>query len=494
MLNNHDGEDEDRPPSPPTIAFNGVTTEAPKSFQKPQLNSDAISNETLARQRALDEERGLYPPLTVPNVYGNNRGIDSPVIPLSPDPFGRYPTEAEATRNLQEERQSQIYDGLRPQSGSTAVSNRDSSLTVSATIVNESRPSSQTPSSRFSMDSVTSEEVNKATIVNVANPAPGSNHLKTSSSLMSVKSIRKLWRKSDSKRQSVSSTSDSGRTSPHTVPGPSTGHGRSRSKSTSKAPPPPTPPIPDSAGLFAPPKPMREEPVRSLRFDQESPYPVHPRSGGFASPSPPPSMSMNRPPSQQAQRPPSQQAQRPPSVSQQPGERSSVRKSILKSFRSGNLSISGKSSISTPRSSNEQPSDAARKRRPSMLDMASGGSRSSGSLGSAALADFPPSPALPEQYANHARTFSRQSQNTFSGASRPSLSSTASSPPRQRSPLLVGSPPQNGLGARYSHASTDSYESRPSFDASQFEMVSPPKATLSYPYHGLDQSVISSHE
>lgn len=84
----------------------------------------------------------------------------------------------------------------------------------------------------------------------------------------------------------------------------------------------------------------------------------------------------------------------------------------------------------------------------------------------------------------------------------PSLSSTASSPPRVRSPLHhVGSPPRGTLAVGGgSRTSQESFESRPSFDVSQFEMVSPPKAdsyilesTLSYPYHGLDHSM-TSHE
>ena len=199
--------DEDRPPSPPKFAFNGVSTEPPKSFRQ-SARSDAISDETLARQRALEEEQGLYPPLTVPNMLGGSRNADSPVIPLSPDPFGRYPSEAEATR-LQDERNSQSFgDDVIPQRQFLVPNLPDRSSSLTIPNPNESRPPSQTPSSRFSMDSLSSDEVAKAAIAQQQNKT---------SSIMGMKSIRKLWRKSDSKRGSVSTQVqqlESGRASP----------------------------------------------------------------------------------------------------------------------------------------------------------------------------------------------------------------------------------------------------------------------------------------
>ena len=54
-----------------------------------------MSDESLARKRELEEEQNaLYPPLVAPPRFRNN-GQDSPVIPLSPDPFGRFPSEPE---------------------------------------------------------------------------------------------------------------------------------------------------------------------------------------------------------------------------------------------------------------------------------------------------------------------------------------------------------------------------------------------------------------
>ena len=78
-------------PAPPRIAFNGVSTELPKSpFQQRFVaQGDAMSDESLARKRELEEE-GLYPPLVAPALL-RNPGSDSPVIPLSPDPFGSFP-------------------------------------------------------------------------------------------------------------------------------------------------------------------------------------------------------------------------------------------------------------------------------------------------------------------------------------------------------------------------------------------------------------------
>lgn len=421
-------------------------------------------------------------------MFSGSRSLDSPIIPLSPDPFGRYPSEAEAT-HLEEERNSQVYtDSSRTLS--VASNDRNSTLTIPGAAPNDHRPASQTPSSRFSMDSMNSEETAKASVM-----ANGS--IKTSPSLMSVKSIRRLWRRSDGKRQSVSSVvqPESGRTSPNTAAPPPVPNGqpagRTRSRSTSKAPPPPPDFVPPS--LHIPAMPPREV-IRGLRFDQESPYPIHPVRPVMRSPSPPPPVPLSRPSSQQANRPPSTTHPFPPMSAPLPGpDKSSARKSILKFRKSGNLSTGSKGSISSTgsRSSTEQQPDMVKKRRPSMLDIAASAMRSSLSLGSASTlnGEIPPSPALPEQYASHARSSSRQSVNTLAG--RPSVSSNTSSPPRARSQLMLGSPPRNGLHARQSRPSIDSHESRPSFDSSQFEMVSPPRGSLTYPYNAMDHSVVS---
>ncbi|KAI0095239.1 hypothetical protein BDY19DRAFT_76393 [Irpex rosettiformis] len=490
-LNGNDnefGDDDDRVPSPPTFAFNGISTEPPKAFSRQREDSDLISNETLARQRALEEERGLYPPLVAPSMLALRRHGDSPIIPLSPDPFGRFPSEAESAF------QGDEYLGTIPEGGG--------GLGIPAAVLDEIRPPSQAPSSRFSLDSVTSEEA----------PKPGPSSAKSSGALSGVKTIRRLWRRSESKRASVSSVAQpsSGRTSPNTAVPQNSQSARTRSKSVSRTPPaslsPSVAEMP-TKGLYIPAMPSQEslrdsvrqprEPVlQSLRFDQESPYPIHPsRAVPMHAPSPPPG---SRPPSQQTNRPPSTASQAPPGS---PPERNSVRKSILKSWKSVNgLSSSTKgakngSPSSTPRSSNEQLPDTLKKRRPSVIDFATGALRGSAASGPGSLGELPPSPAIPEQFAIQMRSPSRASQLSHTnGKLSVSSSILASSPPQTRSPMTVAtSPPRNGLVAQQ-RASVESYESRPSFDVSQFEIVSPPPGKLTYPYHGLDTPMAASQE
>ncbi|THH33165.1 hypothetical protein EUX98_g1026 [Antrodiella citrinella] len=93
--------DEDAPPSPPSFAFNGISTEPPKQFQPKRPSAD-MSDESIARKRALEEDNGLYPALNV-GVPFKQFSADSPIIPLSPDPFGRFPSQSEATY-LEDER------------------------------------------------------------------------------------------------------------------------------------------------------------------------------------------------------------------------------------------------------------------------------------------------------------------------------------------------------------------------------------------------------
>ena len=477
-LNGNDKElsdDDDRLPSPPTFAFNGISTEPPKAFSRQRADSDLISNETLARQRALEEENGLYPPLVAPTMLNVRRHEDSPIIPLSPDPFGRFPSEAESSFQGEEPLDTFAEGGV--------------GLGLTGAMMGEFRPPSQAPSSRFSLDSVTSDEVSKL----APSPAKSSGPLSGS-----VKSIRRLWRRSESKRASVSSVAQpsSGRSSPNTAPAQNAQHGRTRSKSVARTPPVPLSPavaeMPRN-GLQVPAMPSREasrdhvrqprEPVMpSLRFDQESPYPIHPsRSVPMRSPSPPGS----RPPSQQASRPPSSAQHVPPGS---PPERNSVRKSILKSWKSVNgLSTSSSkgsrngSPTSTPRSSNEQLPENARRRKPSIIDFATGALRGSAASGSGILGELPSSPAIPEQFAAQMRSSSRASQLSHTnGKLSVSSSFMASSPPRTRSPMAVAtSPPRSGLTAQQ-RMSVESYESRPSFDVSQFEIVSPPPGKLTY--------------
>ncbi|KAI0783402.1 hypothetical protein C8Q75DRAFT_810986 [Abortiporus biennis] len=491
-----DADEADRPPSPPKFAFNGISTEPPKSpFQQRKKRTELMSDESLARQRELEEERGLYPPSLFPQ-----RGNDSPIIPLSPDPFGRYPSEFE------EQQDTMIIQAQEP---IIQPPDRTSSLSMK-TAARERVVSQTAPSSRFSIDSVTSEDAGRT-------PAKGS------AGLMAVKSIRRFWRRGG-KNDSISTPPipESGRSSPNLAVTPTTtaqppqpqAAARTRSKSISR--PPPAPPLNIPEGLHIPsvshhmpdsmPPPMRYD------FDHETRFPRHPN----LRPSPIPSRTPSPPaPSPLTARPPSVSHNRPPSISQsqsQSSERNSVRKSILKSWKSatglatqgkGHSSKASTSSTTTPRSSTEQLPETGRRRRPSVLEL--GSSRGSISSSSVTLADIPPSPAIPDQFLPQSRSGSRQSQLTLNGSisdkreslrTRPSTSST-SSPPRVRSPLtaISGSPSQNNLtAAANTRASVESFESRPSFDVSQFEMVSPPRASLTYPYNALDAQSLHSQE
>ena len=148
---------EDAPPSPPRFAFNGISTEPPKAFQPKKSAKNGASDESLARKRAMDEDNGLYPALDPSGMSYARFSSESPIIPLSPDPFGRFPSQSEV-EYMEDTRQSQVFlDEQLPQS-MVSPPDRTSSLTTSS---EHERPVSQTPSSRFSMDSVTSEEVSQ---------------------------------------------------------------------------------------------------------------------------------------------------------------------------------------------------------------------------------------------------------------------------------------------------------------------------------------------
>lgn len=469
---------QDTPSSPPRIAFNGLSTEPPMGALVPRSRSGTISNESLVRQREQEE---LYPPLMPPTLLRPD-GSNSPVIPLSPDPFGRFPTAAEATRIEVEHGSDTFYDD-RPRSAS-----RPPFPQKTMSYNPETRAKSQTPSSRFSLDSSVSEEESEKGAKTVP--------------LMSMKSIKKLWRKTNSKLSL--SGPESGRSSPNDP------HEQRRmSRQSTKSPQ-----LSDQLGDSPPRLRKRKSSIRSMQFlsgdVSRQPSPALPASA-MASSSFLPPLSASTSPSPS----PNSSPQLQPAL---PADRNgSVRKSILKSWKSVNGSLAAQnahaavSPQSTPRSSQELLQDAGMKRRrPSLVDGSTVGMRRGSVLssGSATLVDIPPSPALPEEFAQAPlrKRSSSSSQSTLlnSGTRRmstrqrlspstSSMSTISSSPPRQNGRLTpADSPPKGGvLSARHSVEST---ESRSSFDVSQFEIVSPKQnsfalpAQLSYPYHGLDQS------
>ncbi|KAG1835860.1 hypothetical protein DFJ58DRAFT_735422 [Suillus subalutaceus] len=111
------------PPSPPWIAINGVSTGAPKSF----------ANEIWSHPCTHHPSFGRLP----------DTATDSP-IPLSPDPFGRYPSYLESEVHST----PTYWDPATGQFTSIPVESRPSLSSV-----DEGSVTSTTPSSRFSADS-----------------------------------------------------------------------------------------------------------------------------------------------------------------------------------------------------------------------------------------------------------------------------------------------------------------------------------------------------
>ncbi|KAJ7146233.1 hypothetical protein C8R44DRAFT_756922 [Mycena epipterygia] len=180
--------------SPPQLAVNGVSAAMPKRFRSNSRSNSlasTASSESELRRRDLAEHQAAYPALT-PSI-GPKSSINSPLIPLSPDPFGRHPSQPPP----------------EPRGGGKGNGARQSaSYWESPVVIPASTPeppavqrkssiaslSERDGSSRFSTDSLKSAEA-----------APGATAQKQTNrtTLMSVKNIKKLWRKSQ--KNSVSS-------------------------------------------------------------------------------------------------------------------------------------------------------------------------------------------------------------------------------------------------------------------------------------------------
>jgi len=404
-------------------------------------------------------EETLYP------LLQPHRSLDSPVIPLSPDPFGRYPSsfvpfeEVPPVPAIPEMPNQPTHKAKVPSTSSTIIEER-------------------APSSRFSFDSTTDDH-------SPNNLAPGRDTRSRSASIVSVKSIRKFWRKSGTKGSISQSTPSSGKNSP-TPP-----------QNNLSPPTPPSAPsdTPQSQYSSLPPSrtPSRADSVLDLlRFDQDSKYPIHPNKPLSNQPPTPGSSTTTGP---------------PPSPTPPPPENKtgSVRKSILKSLRPGSFSqttTSGENArTSGDRSNGEQipqGQGSLKKWRPNAIENVS--HRVRGSV-SSALYDLPPSPNIPEQFTvsgnqpqkvsittNNANKAHRASMKRAGPAG--SQSSTDSSTPSIVSPVSNPSPPRNN-GVIVRRGSQDSEEDELSgLDNSQFELVTPKHgmhSSLSYPYHGLER-------
>ncbi|TFK77535.1 hypothetical protein BDN72DRAFT_852596 [Pluteus cervinus] len=164
------------PPSPPRLAVNGITTSAPKSYNPLSRGPNEVSAETEQRRKALEEEQTLYPPPSSASSHGSS----SPIIPLSPDPFGRYPSSPEGSGGGQ---QPVTYweSGRRPSVSIEQMNESDG--------MHHHQRSASRATSRFSLDSDTSAE-----------PPSSSSKGKEEksgnrSTLMAVKGLTKLWKK-----------------------------------------------------------------------------------------------------------------------------------------------------------------------------------------------------------------------------------------------------------------------------------------------------------
>ncbi|KAJ7733583.1 hypothetical protein DFH07DRAFT_894216 [Mycena maculata] len=173
--------------SPPQLAVNGVSATMPKRFRSNSRGASS-SSESEARKRDLAEHQAAYPAMT-PSI-GAKSSLNSPLIPLSPDPFGRHPSQPPAPPMGGGQRQSGAYwdaPVVIPAPQQEASHQRKSSMA-----------SVSERTSRFSTDSMNGgDTASSATSV--------SSKQSNRSTLMSVKGIKKLWRKSN--KNSVSGVS-----------------------------------------------------------------------------------------------------------------------------------------------------------------------------------------------------------------------------------------------------------------------------------------------
>ena len=379
-----------------------------------------VPTESQVRRREL--EQAMYS-TTIPSPSRQvNIASDSP-IPLSPDPFGRHPSiyevdSAPVQSYWDPVAQKISSDPLGPRPSVSSIDDGPGSL------------DSATPSSRFSADS--------SNVMDTKPTAP----------LVSVKSLKKLWRKSKPSSGAQSQPPTPGRAS-FLLP-------------SSPHPPTPTdqfmaPPIPNAITK----SPNGKTYVGQLQHDQETSFPSYPSR---------PSLSGSRPNS--------------PAVllNAPPQEKPGIRKSILKSWKSvAGSGLQQPTSVSEPRRSSERPisNETIKPRRPSVLD---------GSI--------PPSPRLPEQYvlSNHIRTGSNiierrksvvraKTGHHYSSASHDLLSTS----PLSLSPAVTQTPGSaSSSQSQFSAYSRDSHTE--SLETSQFEVAPSPKVhpNLAYPYMTLD--------
>ncbi|KAJ8084688.1 hypothetical protein PM082_003464 [Marasmius tenuissimus] len=443
-------------PTAPRLAVNGVTANSSPP-RKPSVSADLI----LPKRPNASEE--------------------SPIIPLSPDPFGRYPSSPpEHSRPTHMKRNSSSYWDAVPVGVPTEnLKKHRESLGMSISGYPD-RPS--TRSSRFSTDS-TKDDAEEVVQVQV----------KGKGGVVSMKSLKRLWRKSNKNSvgnlppppptPSIASAptgsptlatqqqaaSKSTPELPLSSPMNSTFTYPSRPPSQQRLTPPIRPPRPSQEELEFPdipdqltiplqpasgrPAPMpiiaaqmyhgrksQDSGIDRLQFDQESPYPVTRRNNSKSSRpvSPAPMSGKVTPPPPNPTPPPQDMANA--------NQKTSIRKSILKWKSAAQASAA---------SNNDQ--NGNRQRKLSVVSLG-GSNKSPGSYPDA----IPPSPSIPEHFLN-----SRPSQASSHSHSHSSIDSKPdslqSSPPRTSKSSATASPPPR--------TSKDSIPA--SLDESQFEIVSP---------------------
>jgi hypothetical protein len=280
--------------APPKLSIGGGSNSAPVSpFKKSfPVSQEREFDESNARRRDPRDHEFTFPELDSP--LRKSASFNSPtIIPLSPDPFGRFPSSPSPPSTSQPSTSLDVPPLPQPraklltpelsseQHPSPASLGRKESLTSLDTA---SRP----PSSRFSLDSI--------------DESAGAYN-RTSTSLNPVKSIKSLWKRSRKVSISfVSGTSPaaqtgSGNSSPQLPPPlPSLSSAPSTSTPRSLTPAPSSASRESVASLALPPErhppkaPYYDTPsfstsqlqqshnrpsINMMIFNQESPYPVH---------------------------------------------------------------------------------------------------------------------------------------------------------------------------------------------------------------------------
>jgi len=282
----------DRFLAPPKLAVGGGSHSAPVSpLKKPfPVLQDREFDESNARRREQRDHDFTFPELDSP--LRKAASFNSPTIPLSPDPFGRFPSSPSPPASSQPSASSDVpLPQLRPKFFTSELSSEQHSSPASLgrkeSLTSLNAAASRPPSSRFSLDSIDE----------------GANN-RTSTSLNPVKSIKSLWKRSRKASISFASGSSpatqtgSGNSSPQLPPPPvpnlssasSTSTPRSLTPAPSSAsresvaslalPPdryPPKAPYYDTPALLTSQlQQSRSSPsINMMIFNQESPYPVH---------------------------------------------------------------------------------------------------------------------------------------------------------------------------------------------------------------------------